>query len=176
MPSLPPEELRVSSFPRSLPRQALSPPACSASEGCTRVTRSPVTSGFCPASVHWMFSSHFLPLLKLLEQSGAASQSQTSGGQAAKSTWASLDGAAGHNRFQPRQGRCCLSPGPGAHSSRGAKPPVISGRLCHPVPAQPVLSNSDRAVMLTSHHGVWLCAAVLVTAGRPGSSSHSPLN
>lgn len=34
------------------------------------------------------------------------------------------------------------------------------------VPAQPVLSNSDRVVMLTSRHRVWLHAAMLVTAKR----------
>lgn len=48
MPSLPPEELGVSAVPCSFPLQALSPPACSASKGCTRVKRSPMTSVFLP--------------------------------------------------------------------------------------------------------------------------------
>lgn len=67
-PCLPSDELGISSAPHSPPCQALFLPACSASERCTCMIQSPITSGFCPVSVHWMFSSHFLPVLKLLEQ------------------------------------------------------------------------------------------------------------
>lgn len=51
-------------------------------------------------------------------------------------------------------------------------------QLCHPVPAQAVLSNAGRAVMVTSCHRVWLRVTgfVLAAAMRLGSSSHSPSN
>jgi len=81
VPSLPPEELGgLLCPPLSVP------PACSASERSTGVMRSPVAADSCPVSVHWMFSSHFLPLLKLLERSGAAgTSSQTHAGKAGRS-------------------------------------------------------------------------------------------
>ncbi|PKK27408.1 KIAA0040 ortholog [Columba livia] len=165
-PCLPSEELGISSAPHSPPCQALSLPACSASERCTRVIQSPITSGFCPMSVHWIFSSHFLPVLKLLEQTDLPAIARCVGDKQPNPH--GQDGMELPDTTASNPGWGSLPPAPGVCTSRAAKPPVRSSCLCHPVPAQPVLSDTDRAVMLTSRQGVWLHAAVLVTARRPG--------
>lgn len=96
--------------------------------------RSSVTSVFCPVSVHWMFSSRFLLLLKLLEQTRAAqpdiwgTSSQTHVGKPGRSC-----------RTQPLPARArAMPPSPGSQGThpRGGKATGYKRPLVPPSPSR----------------------------------------
>nr|XP_013811746.1 PREDICTED: verprolin-like [Apteryx mantelli mantelli] len=103
-----------------------------------------------------MFSSRLLPLSKPLKRTEDASQ--TSGGQAAKPTRTSLEGACRTQPLPAPERATAPPPVPGAYTSAGGSEGRLSfrsSRSCRMVPVQPVSPDSDGAAMSTSPRRAW---------------------